>query len=248
MTNERAVEILNLDLDILGQYGDETAEAYKMAIKALDAQPCEDCISREVVLSLQTEYAEKMDATTFWNLRDDIRALPSVTPQPCKDCISRDDVDAYIAKLMSGYLYDEERTRLEEFSAYLWELPSVIPKGVTVTDFADRCRECGRIKTSEDAVSREAVEEITFQEPSYTDPYNILTEVREKVRALPTVTSERPKGTWIQTKDECDGVNFYDFSFECSKCGKEQSFKSNYCPNCGAEMIGGGEDENNSGC
>lgn len=41
---------------------------------------------------------------------------------------------------------------------------------------------------SEDAVSREAVEEITFQEPSYTDPYNILTEVREKVRALPPVT------------------------------------------------------------
>ena len=36
MTKERAVEILNLDLDILGQYGGETAEAYKMAIKALD--------------------------------------------------------------------------------------------------------------------------------------------------------------------------------------------------------------------
>lgn len=39
MTNERAVEILNLDLDILGQYGGETAEAYKMAIKALEQQP-----------------------------------------------------------------------------------------------------------------------------------------------------------------------------------------------------------------
>lgn len=52
MTNERAVEILNLDLDILGQYGDETAEAYKMAIKALEAQPSEDCISREEVQDL----------------------------------------------------------------------------------------------------------------------------------------------------------------------------------------------------
>ena len=66
MTNERAVEILNLDLDILGQYGGETAEAYKMAIKALEQlqdvhdtcknciefsefkqQPSEDCISRQ---------------------------------------------------------------------------------------------------------------------------------------------------------------------------------------------------------
>lgn len=40
MTKEEAVEILNLDLDILGQYGDGTAEAYKMAIKALEQQPC----------------------------------------------------------------------------------------------------------------------------------------------------------------------------------------------------------------
>lgn len=44
-------------------------------------QPSEDCISREAMLSLQTEYAEKMGATTFWKLRDDIRALPSVYPE-----------------------------------------------------------------------------------------------------------------------------------------------------------------------
>lgn len=43
MTNERAVEILNLDLDILGQYGGESAEAYKMAIQALEAQPTGHC-------------------------------------------------------------------------------------------------------------------------------------------------------------------------------------------------------------
>lgn len=48
--------------------------------------------------------------------------------EPSDDCVRRDDVDAYIAKLMSGYLYDEERTRLEAFSAYLWELPSVTPE------------------------------------------------------------------------------------------------------------------------
>ena len=65
--------------------------------------------------------------------------------------------------------------------------------------------------------------------------------IREALEALPPVTPERPKGKWIQTKDDCDGVNFYDFSFECSKCGKEQSFKSNYCPNCGAYMREGEE-------
>jgi hypothetical protein len=60
------------------------------------------------------------------------------------DAVSRQDVDAYIAKLMSGYLYDEERTRLEEFSAYLWDLPSVTPqrsKGKWLDD-------CGGVKCS----------------------------------------------------------------------------------------------------
>lgn len=54
--------------------------------------------------------------------------------EPSEDCIRRDDVDAYIAKLMSGYLYDEERTRLEEFSAYLWELPSVTPTSEAIKE------------------------------------------------------------------------------------------------------------------
>ena len=49
-----------------------------------EAQPCEDCISREEMLLLQTEYAEKMSATTFWKLRDDIRKLPSVKPKCTK--------------------------------------------------------------------------------------------------------------------------------------------------------------------
>lgn len=36
-------------------------------------------------------------------------------------------------------------------------------------------------------IDADAVEKITWQDPSYTDPLNVLTEVREKVRALPTV-------------------------------------------------------------
>jgi len=34
----------------------------------------------------------------------------------------------------------------EQFMELLKAMPSVIPKGVTVTDFADKCRECGREK------------------------------------------------------------------------------------------------------
>ena len=110
-----------------------------------------------------------------------INSLPSAQSQPCEDAVSRQDVDAYIAKLMSGYLYDEERTRLEEFSAYLWELPSVTP--------------------------------------------------------------ERLKGTWKVFTD----INA-DRRYSCSICNnyiiklREDEREFNYCPNCGAEMSGGGED------
>ena len=35
--------------------------------------------------------------------------------EPCDDAISREAVDKYIARLLSGYLYDGERERLEIF-------------------------------------------------------------------------------------------------------------------------------------
>lgn len=97
--------------------------------------------------------------------------------QPSEDCISRENILDYIAKLLSGYLYEEERERLEDFTAYIAEMPSVTP--------------------------------------------------------------QRPKGKWIEVSDYG-----YQYHFECSACGKRmKSNDDTYCPNCGAEMSGGGEDE-----
>ena len=56
--------------------------------------PCDDTISRQAVLKIQAKYAEHIGATKFWQMRDDIKALPPVTPQvicpgygiDCKDC------------------------------------------------------------------------------------------------------------------------------------------------------------------
>ena len=36
-------------------------------------------------------------------------------------------------------------------------------------------------------IDREAVEKITWEEPAFTDALNVLSEVRDKVRELPTV-------------------------------------------------------------
>ena len=54
-------------------------------------------------------------------------------------------------------------------------------------------REWMQIIASEDAISRKAVLDVTWEEPSYTDALNVLTEVRDKVKALPPVNPQEPK-------------------------------------------------------
>ena len=45
-----------------------------------------------------------------------------------------------------------------------------------------------------DLISRQAAIEATWFEPSYTDPLNVLTEVRDRLKALP---SAQPEQRWI---------------------------------------------------
>ena len=51
MTNEETREVLQEQIDKYGQeYDEKGIEALNVAIKVLDQQPCEDCISREDIL------------------------------------------------------------------------------------------------------------------------------------------------------------------------------------------------------
>ena len=45
-----------------------------------------------------------------------------------------------------------------------------------------------------DLISRQAAIDATWFEPSYTDPLNVLTEVRDRLKALP---SAQPEQRWI---------------------------------------------------
>lgn len=83
-------------------------------------------------------------------------AIKALEQQPCEDCISREAVDEYITKLLSGYLYDEERTRLEDLTTFVWELPSVQPtrptgKWIDIGDegLVFKCSLCGNKNTIE---------------------------------------------------------------------------------------------------
>lgn len=118
MTNERAVEILNLDLDILGQYGDETAEAYKMAIKALEQQPSEDCISREAVRKILVEAKEygSWDDSSQINRQDAldyVDMLPSVIPKYTDEEIDKAQAveQAYVDKMVELAVEEAKRPK-----------------------------------------------------------------------------------------------------------------------------------------
>lgn len=120
---------------------------------------------------------------------------------------------------------DEERT-VEMYKALLTECIKVLPSA----------------ENDGDLISRQAVEDITWEEPSYTDPLNVLTEVREKVRALPSVENkgeDRPKGHWIYPSYP----NNYPYMWKsiCSNCNTgfptiNKDYK--FCPECGANMRG----------
>lgn len=77
-----------------------------------------------------------------------VTGMTSVTPQPCEDCVSRKAVFETIDDCNSDGLkgiFCSYRAGLR-FKEYIKDLPPVTPKGVTVTDFADKCRECGKQK------------------------------------------------------------------------------------------------------
>ena len=69
-------------------------------------------------------------------------AIKALEQQPCEDAISRQAVCNIVNDIrdcisVEGYCAIIERLK---------KLPPVTPKSETVTEFADRCRECGREK------------------------------------------------------------------------------------------------------
>ena len=67
---------------------------------------------------------------------------------------------------------------------------------------------------------------------------------KERDRIIQALEQARPKGKWIDIgiamegrkykNHECDMADAY----YCDYCGYNQYIKTNYCPWCGAEMVG----------
>ena len=101
-----------------------------------------------------------------------------------------------------------------------------------------------------DTISRKAAIDATWFEPSYTDPLNVLTEVRDRLKALPSAQPKR-KGKWKL----CGNDDDMSMTYLCSECSQQipedwfySGYKNrrwvkngmwNFCPKCGADMRGG---------
>ncbi len=85
---------------------------------------------------------------------DDIEAIDFVInllkKEPNDDCISRTETLNKMNELVAKYIpiMPVGWTLPLNISKMIIDMPPVEPKGVTITDFADRCRECGKIKSS----------------------------------------------------------------------------------------------------
>lgn len=87
MTREEALEILDTIPTI-----SEQVDALEMAIEALEAQSCEDCISRQAVLDINAHHHGQMSNRVNHEIWEEIKALPSVTstrPTYCPHCGAR---------------------------------------------------------------------------------------------------------------------------------------------------------------
>lgn len=90
MTNEEAINTLNSlkqyynDKNEDGYVGfdNEDNEALDLAIKALEQQPCEDCVSRQTLIDKATSWGTHFTDSERAVSLTDIMSLPSVTPQP----------------------------------------------------------------------------------------------------------------------------------------------------------------------
>lgn len=94
-------------------------------------------------------------------------------------------------------------------------------------EFFETALETLKTEPCEDAVSREAVLEITAETGAV--------ETQARVKALPSVISKQKTGKWILTIEDWN-------KWTCSKCGFYHrtdihvTLGWNFCPHCGAEM------------
>lgn len=150
MTREEANKELERAFDVLDRtchMDNRRKEAFNMARVALSAEPCEDAISREYILSKAHCCCDDLADDELCCVDvDDIKNAPSVKPKPieCEDCISRAEaIKALNCKISGSIKSDIDLSKYKrEFQEFadmiinaqekaIQALPPVTPKPKT---------------------------------------------------------------------------------------------------------------------
>lgn len=157
MTPQEAISTFKewIERDKKIEYADrlENIEIYNMAIKAIEQQPCEDCVKREDVKDMLTEeWTKYMPMELDINLSfvlDKINELPSVTPtekrEPCEDTISRtallSRIDEERKHLLDIKMDGAEHIVVHHARRIIEEMPSVTPSYNSIKSELEPCED-----------------------------------------------------------------------------------------------------------
>lgn len=90
-----------------------------------------------------------------------------------------------------------------------------------------------------DTIYREDAIKVTWQEPSYTDAINALTEARERIKDIPTIEPKQGKWELSAFQNDADVANG-NYAFICSNCKHTDIHAMTqevpYCWWCGSRM------------
>lgn len=222
MTNEEAIDILSYiktKLDDSASYAEHDV-ALDMAIRALEQQPCDDCISRTEALKAIEKEKQGWEGVIRYAINyaidechSRIAELPPVTPQ-----VESED-EAIKALEVHPNRCDSCIHSEEQDGSNCYECD----KGMADNFEAQPCEDC---------ISRADVLELTKKGVLVSN--NNYQAVCKAINELPSVTSQSPKGKWIDILDE-KTENTETHHDECSNCGYHGWTEYSYCPNCGSD-------------
>ena len=233
-------------------------EALNMAIKALSAKPCEDCIE----IPKGATNGDMIQAIFGFQPRKNTCILPKEycngNPAECDGCrfndfwgspyreeqkMTREERLDWLCRLRGQLIYfdmpDHWRTNFthalsDEINDLQQEpredriIDEHYWKGFNSGIRTEKFRESKR-ELCNDAISRQAVVDVLKKNGvHFCDMVNITSDLKE----LPSVTPKPKIGYWIKSSN--------GMFAECSDCGKHGEYgllkQYKYCPNCGAKM------------
>lgn len=211
-------------------FKEEIIDIAVSCIMSLDQEPCDDAISREATLRPYKGLNDE-DTISIWLIRKNIEQQPSVKPQYTDDEIKKMQ-DLEQAEIQKAYKLGKAETGrwIENLCDSCTNKACEFQSGIqrSKCDFyippmlhlePDNCGNYvvqQEPKVDEENIHRE-------REQAYMQGYE---DACKKYRQEPKT------GHWIRVTDDAGYL-----VWECDKCGWQQIFKTNFCPDCGAKMI-----------